>query len=247
MRELLFYERPRQLNRAVHASLRMTTDPIGFSFARDVNSVPLVLGEFVQAGLDYPIVFAGRHGEEVPAALLGLLPNDNLFVEDDGRWADGAYVPAFVRRYPFVLAGNSDAADFTVCIDEAFPGLSEEGGEPLFNADGTDGPVVKHALAFLSDFQQGLRLTEAFTTRVRALDLLVEKTINVQRAGREPSALQGFWIIDEARLRALKPKQLHTLMANGDLAAIYAHLHSLHGVRRLSQRLDRRAPSAPVH
>lgn len=247
MRQLLFYERPRQLNRAAHASLRMTTDPLGFAFASEVNSVPVVLGEFAQAGLDYPIVFAGARGAEVPAALLGLLPNHNLFVDDQGRWADGAYVPAFVRRYPFVLAGKGDAADFTVCIDEAFPGLTDQGGEPLFNADGTDGPVVKHAVAFLSDFQQGLRLTEAFTRRLRALDLLVEKTINVQGTGREPSVLQGLWIVDESRLRALKPKQLQTSMFNGDLAAIYAHLQSLHGVRRLSQRLDRRALPAPVH
>ncbi len=247
MKQLLFYDRPRELNRGEHAALRMTTDSVGFGFASMVNSVPLVLAEFAQAGLEYPIVFAGAAGLETPAALLGLLPNDNLFVDAGGAWAEGGYVPAFVRRYPFVLAEKSDAANFTVCIDEAFPGLSRERGELLFNADGTEGPVLRHAIAFLSDFQQGLRNTEAFTARVRALGLLVEKTIRLQPANGEPSALQGVSIVEESRLRALKPKQLQLLMANGDLAAIHAHLQSLHNVRRLSQRLDRRNSAASVH
>lgn len=218
----------------------MTTAPAGFDFARAVNSVPLVLAEFAQAGLEYPIVFAGSPGEEMPAVLLGLTPNDNLFVDDDGCWANGSYVPAFIRRYPFVLAEKAGGEDFTVCVDEAFPGLGEADGEPLFNADGTDGPVLRHAIAFLTDFQDGLKATRAFTTRVRELGLLEPKTIRLEPAQGETSVLQGLSVVSEERVRALKARQLQGLMASGELAAIYAHLQSLNNIRRLSARLDRR-------
>ncbi len=224
----------------------MTTAPAGFDFARTVNSVPLVLAEFAQAGLEYPIVFAGSPGEEMPAVLLGLTPNDNLFVDDDGRWAKGSYVPAFIRRYPFVLAEKAGGEDFTVCVDEAFPGLSEADGEPLFNADGTDGPVLRHAIAFLTDFQDGLKATRAFTTRVRELGLLEPRTIRLEPAQGEASVLQGLSVVSEERLRALKARQLQGLMASGELAAVYAHLQSLNNIRRLSARLDRR-PARQTH
>lgn len=246
MKQLLIYDRPRQLNRVAHRQLRMTAAPAGFDFARAINSVPLVLAEFAQAGLEYPIVFAGNPGEEVPAVLLGLTPNDNLFVDDDGLWASGSYVPAFIRRYPFVLAEKTGGEDFTVCVDEAFPGLSEANGEPLFNADGSDSPVLLHAIAFLTDFQEGLKTTRAFTTRVRELGLLESKTIRLEPAQGEPSVLQGLSVISEVRLRALKAKQLQGLMASGELAAVYAHLQSLNNIRRLSARLDRR-PTKPTH
>lgn len=245
MKQLLIYDRPRQLSRVAHRQLRMSATPVGFDFARTVNSVPLVLAEFGQAGLEYPIVFAGAAGQEVPAGLLGLTPSANLFVDDDGSWASGSYVPAFIRRYPFVLAEKAGGEDFTVCVDEAFPGLSENAGEPLFNADGSDGPVLRHAIAFLTDFQDGLKATRAFTARVRELGLLEPKTIRLEPAQGEPSVLQGLSVVSEERLRSLKPKQLQGLMASGELAAIYAHLQSLNNLRRLSARLDRRRAERP--
>jgi hypothetical protein len=220
----------------------MIGTPVGFDFARTVNSVPLVLAEFAQAGLEYPIVFAGQPGDELPAVLLGLTAGDNLFVEGDGGWAVGSYVPAFIRRYPFVLAEQAGGEDFTVCIDEAFPGLGETDGEPLFNADGSDGPVLRHAIAFLTDFQEGLKATRAFTARVRELGLLEAKTVRIEPAQGEPSVLQGLSVVSEERLRALKGKPLQGLLASGELAAIHAHLQSLNNIGRLGARMDRRQP-----
>lgn len=246
MKQLLIYDRPRQLNRVADRQLRMTAKPVGFDFARTVNSVPLVLAEFAQAGLEYPIVFAGQPGDEVPAVLLGLTAGDNLFVEDDGRWATGSYVPAFIRRYPFVLAEKAGGEDFTVCVDEAFPGLSAASGEPLFNEDGSDGPVLKHAIAFLTNFQDGLKATRTFTARVRELGLLEAKTIRLEPAEGEASMLQGLSVVSEERLRALKGKPLQNLLASGELAAIHAHLQSLNNTRRLGARMDRRR-STPTH
>ena len=244
MKQLLIYDRPRELNRVAHRQLRLSPAPVSFEFARAVNSVPLVVAEFQRASLDYPIVFAGAPGAEQPAVLLGLAQGDNLFVGDDGGWALDAYLPAFIRRYPFVLAEKDGGEDFTVCIDEAFAGLGTEEGAHLFNADGTESPVLAHAVKFLTDFQASLKQTSAFTARLRELDLLQARTLHVQTASGKSSMLDGFQVVDATRLASLKGKALQALHASGDLAVIHAHLSSLQNVQRLSARLDRRQPAS---
>jgi hypothetical protein len=240
VKQLLIYDRPRQLSRAAHRALRLVTGVPNWQFARLVNSVPMVLAEFAKAGLDYPIVFAGAPGQEQPAVLLGLHSGDNLFVDAEGAWAQDAYVPAFLRRYPFVLAEAAEGEDFTVCVDEAFPGFHASEGEPLFHEDGSDTDLLSHAVKFLSDFQAGLRDTQAFTARLRTLDLLEPRTLHVQPAQGNPSTLDGFQVVSTAKLAAVKGKALAALHTSGDLAAIHAHLNSLNHVARLSARLDRR-------
>jgi hypothetical protein len=244
VKQLLIYDRPRELNRVAHRQLRLSPAPVGFAFARGVNSVPLVAAEFQRASLDYPIVFAGAPGAEQPAVLLGLAQGDNLFVGDDGSWALDAYVPAFIRRYPFVLAEKDGGEDFTVCIDEAFAGLGTEEGAHLFNADGSESSVLTHAVKFLTDFQVSLKQTRGLTTRLRDLGLLQSRTLQVQTATGITSTLDGFQVVDATLLAAIKGKPLQALHASGDLAVIHAHLSSLQNVQRLSARMDRRQPSS---
>lgn len=248
MKQLLIYDRPRPLHREAHRTLRLVSGAPDWRFARAVNSVPMVLAEFGHAGLDYPLVFAGTPGQEQPAVLLGLHSGDNLFVDDTGHWAQDAYVPAFLRRYPFVLAEVDGGEDFTVCVDEAYAGFDTTRGDPLFNEDGSATALLGHAVTFLSDFQAGLRATQAFTARLRELDLLEPRTLHVQPAQGNATSLDGFQVVSAGRLAAIKGKALAALHTSGDLAAIHAHLHSLNNVARLSARLDRRrTPSAAVN
>lgn len=244
MKQLLIYDRPRPLNREAHRSLRLVPGMPDWTFARGVNSVPMVLAEFANAGLDYPLVFAGAPGQEQPAVLLGLHSGDNLFVDEAGHWALDAYVPAFLRRYPFVLAEVDGGEDFTVCVDEAYAGFDTTLGEPLFNEDGSDTALLGHAVKFLSDFQAGLRATQAFTARLRELDLLEPRTLHVQPAQGNATTLDGFQVVSLERLAAIEGEALAALHTSGDLAAIHAHLNSLNNVARLSARLDRRRSPA---
>ena len=49
----------------------------------------------------YPIVFSD---ESVPiAAVVGLRNDSNLFVDSQGQWLADESLPAYVRRYPFIL------------------------------------------------------------------------------------------------------------------------------------------------
>jgi len=249
MKQLLIYDRPVPLDRRQHRNLRLHAMPGDFGFAAGINSVPLAAAEFARAACEYPIVFAGTGEDVLPAALLGLRGGENLSVDADGRWLEGGYVPAFLRRYPFVLAEKPGAADgFTVCLDAGYPGLGEERGDPLFTGDGGDSPLLGNALRFLEEYQAHLQRTRAFTRRLHQLELLQPRRIRVQPAAGEAFNLDGLAVVDEARLRALKGKPLLELLRSGDLGWIHVHLMSLVNIERLSRRMDARAqPSTGSH
>ncbi|MDH3461075.1 MAG: SapC family protein [Burkholderiaceae bacterium] len=238
MTQLMFYERPIALNRERHQALRMSPTQNHFGFAAKTNAVPIASTEFAEAARDYPIVFVGEEGGPFNvAALVGLRDNENLMVDAQGLWATGTYVPAFARRYPFVLAKTDDADRLTVCIDEVYPGLSNDTGEPLFEADGAESAYLKRVLEFLQLFHNEAQRTTMFATRLKELGLLVSKVINVERKGTRQS-LQGVWIVDRARLAGMDDVRVVELFRSGYLSWIDAHLLSLGNLTRLVSRLD---------
>ena len=97
------------------------------------------------------------------------------FVDAQDRWL-ARYLPAFVRRYPFVLA-EVPGQSLAVCIDEAYPGLSETEGEALFDDKGQETPYLKQTLEFLTQYQREHARTEAFCKRLQDNGLLKETNV----------------------------------------------------------------------
>ena len=146
-------------------------------------------------------------------------------------------MPAFARRYPFVLANTEDDTKLTVCIDEVYPGLGTQQGEALFNADGSQTPYLKRVLDFLQLFHAETQRTSTFATRLKELGLLVPKVINVERGG-ERQSVGGLWIVDAATLRGIDDTRVLELLRAGYLAWIEAHLLSLGSLSRLMARMQ---------
>lgn len=236
MTTLLFYEKPIPLSRDLHLKTRIKE--IGnLGYASHTNSIPIAAAEFVDVAREYPIVFTGQAGAAFfPIALVGLRMNENLYVTKTGDWK-GTYIPAFVRRYPFVLAEKQGADDFEVYIDEAYPGFGKKDGRRLFGDDGEPSETLSQAIKFLSSYQGEILRTRNFVERIQKLDLLVQKVVRVESNGAEPIVLEGFSVIDEDRLMALEDTQLLDLTRSGYLPWVYAHLMSLGNVSRLSQHL----------
>ncbi|WP_293778372.1 SapC family protein [uncultured Oxalicibacterium sp.] len=245
MTTMIFYERAVALNRERHQKLKLQLKANHFSFASKTNSVLVAGSEFAEASRDYPIVFVGKEGGPFTlAALVGLGEKDNLMVDENGHWETNTYIPAFIRRYPFVLAGGEGAESLTVCVDEAYPGLNEEQGEALFNEDGTETEYLKKVIEFLVLFHSEMKRTAAFAEKMAELGLLTSKVVTIEREGSKQT-LEGAWVIDEAKLNALDDKTMLELVRTGYLGWIYAHLMSLNNVTRLARRMDvRRLTSA---
>lgn len=240
MTTLLFYEKPVPLisERHLKSRIEATGD---FGFSASTNSIPLAVIEFVDAAKEYPIAFTGEEGGAVfPIALVGVRKNENLFVSESGAW-EGRFIPAFVRRYPFVLGEKEgDGKNFDVFIDETYAGFGGKNGERLFTDQGETSDWLKQMLEFLSNYQGEIERTRRFVERLQELKLLVPRVLQAEREGDEPMVLQGFSVVDEQRLMALSDVDLLELARSGFLAWIYAHLISMGNVSRLSMLLAAR-------
>jgi hypothetical protein len=230
-----FYSNVVPLNRDRHRNLKLRTEG-PMRFAAGTHFVPLTAVELFDAAREYPIVFAG--GEDAsPVAVLGLRSGENLFVDANGRWAEAAYVPAFVRRYPFILSETSDTTQYTVCLDESYEGLSETEGTRLFDEEGKESELVTRIVGFLKDFLTESERTRRFVQRLRELDLLSSQDMQVKDPRGRTYALREFRTVDEKKLKALGDDVLGELHRSGYLGCIYAHLVSLGNVMRLASRV----------
>ena len=235
MANLLFYKNPVPLNKKDHKDKKISAEGRTFSFAANTNSVILAGVEFSEAAKEYPIVFAQAGEHVVPVALLGLRNEENLYVNDAGGW-DARYIPAFVRRYPFVLAETGESGQRAVCIDEAYPGFSDETGEPLFKDDETT-PILQQALDFLEEYQKQYVRTEAFVARLRENDLLMALNAKVDMVDGQQFGLSGLLAVDERKLLQLGDEQALALFRSGELSWIYCHLMSMGCMGQLVERV----------
>jgi len=216
------YGKPEALNADVHGALRYKAGGAPYAKAQGVHLVPLLVGEFAQAMMHYPVIFAGE--EKTPLAVMGLTDGQNFFIKD-GHFEDGAYVPAYLRRHPFTLA-RAGEDQFVVCIDREEAGFVTEGeGEALF-ADGEPTEFTKNAMNFLTEFQAETARTGAFIKLLNDVGLFeVKNTVFLVDGRQEPVA--EYYAIAEERIADLSDEQLAKLVRSGALTAVHAHLMSL--------------------
>lgn len=234
--QLLIYETAVPVSSARHADCSVEAGA-NYAFARTVNSVPLMAVEFPNAAPEYAIVFAGAQDAPMPAVILGVRGNENLYLSGDGAW-QARYLPAFVRRYPFVFSVADDGKTFMLCVDEAFPGFNREGrGQRLFGDDGKPTPYVDNVLKFLQEYQAQFLRTQAFCKKVKELDLLEPMQAQVSMADGQRLSLGGFWAVSRAKLKALPPEKLGELAKTDELELLYLHLQSMRNFNELKDRL----------
>jgi len=215
-----------------------------YAFSRKVNSVPLMAVEFPGAAAEYAIVFAGNEEAVMPAVILGMREQENLYLGPLGGW-QAKYIPAFLRRYPFVFSSNDEGKNFVLCIDEGFPGFNQEGrGEKLFNGEGKPSPFVDNVLKFLQSYQVEFRRTQAFCDKLRQLNLLEPMRAQITLDSGERMALTGFMAVNRGRLKTLSGEKLAEMARSDELELVYAHLHSMRNFVAMRERFA--APAAKL-
>lgn len=238
------FRAPELLDAQRHGALRLA--PLrDFSIAARMHAVFVAATEIAEAALEYPIVFVqagdldadGRPAVS-PVALLGLVAGENLFVEGT-RWK-AQYLPAFVRRYPFVSGSGGPM------IDAAWSGLSPLEGEPLYDAQGRPTAALDEALAFLGRFDAEARRTRGFCARLLELDLLRPMQADATLPDGQRLTVEGFRVIDEERLRALPDAAVLELHRNGMLMLAQLQRASLARLRQLVEMKARREQSRPT-
>lgn len=235
----LLYKELVPLNTQQHGAWRSRTTDKATWLAKQ-NIVPLTVEEFAGAQRHFPIVFSSGD-KPVPLALMGLNEGLNAFVDEDGTIADSVYVPAYARRYPFMLARiSAERSDLSLCFDPTTDLVGEfSDGQPLFDNDNpTD--ACKATLSFCEQFEIAGQKTESFMAELQKHGLLMpgETTIRPDGAGK-PFVYRGFQMVDEAKLRDLPGDVLAEWNKNGILLLVHLHLVSLQLMSNLFTRQAR--------
>jgi SapC len=205
-------------------------------FLAKQHAIPLTIDEFATAQRYYPIIFSAGENP-VPLALMGLNEGVNTFVDDDGKLIGESYVPAYVRRYPFLLARLRDDSDeLSLCFDPSADAIGPfDEGDALFE-NGEPSEATKSVLGFCEQFEQAGQRTTAFMKELTDAGLLMDGEVSIQTDAPEPFIYRGFQMVDENKLRDLRGDQLRKMMQSGLLPLVHAHLFSLQTMRDIFAR-----------
>jgi hypothetical protein len=229
----LFYQDLVPLSSIDHANFRARAlDKADFLINQ--HAVPLTSDEFASASRFYPIVFSAGDNP-VPLALMGLNEGVNTFVGEDGKLLNPVYVPAYVRRYPFLLAKlRPDTDELSLCFDPTSGAIGEfDEGDALFE-NGEPTEATKAVLEFCKNFEEAGQRTGLFMEELQKADLLMDGEVSIQPEGSDkPFIYRGFKMVDENKLRELRGDVLRKMMQNGMLGLIFAHLFSLQLMREV--------------
>jgi hypothetical protein len=233
----LFYSAIEPLNLDQHGKMKVR----GITSMPEVghtHAVPLTVDEFTLVQRHFPIVFSVGD-TPVPIALMGLNEGVNVFLDDNGRSTDpNLYIPAYLRRYPFLLAKlRPDSDELSLCYDPTSGAVGEfDEGEPLFEGD-QPSAATKAILEFCEQFEAAGLRTNAFVEDLVKSDLLMDGEVAIQPEGfDQPFVYRGFRMVDEEKVRNLRGDELRKMNQNGMLPLVYAHLFSLSQMRDIFAR-----------
>ncbi len=244
---VLFYSQPEPLSPETHGKMGVKSMNGPFGFAKAGHAVPLTVGEFPLSALTGPIIFVGD--EKLPIAVMGLNAGENMFVRDDGLFEAATYIPAYIRRYPFVFANDDNAKQMVLCVDRAAEFVVDKGfDQPFFEADGQPSAYTKNCIEFCNNFEIERQRTMSFIALLNELDLFETKTANFtpnnpDGTPGETQKIAEYFGVSEEKLNKLPTDKYIELRDNGALAQIHAHLISLAGWDRLiAMALARQVP-----
>lgn len=232
----ILYRQPVAVSRELHAQWGLQLPAVGrYAFARQAAILPVVGPEFQKASMEYPLVFVDTPTGVNAAIVIGLLPNQNLFVTNEGDWR-GNYVPAYVRRYPFISATAGDSSHFTLCMDAAYEGFVTgdcADDERLWNNDGQEGPALANMLPLVRDYHAATESTARFAGSLREWGLLESMDVQVELKNGRKHTLNGLSRVVPERLNTLSNERIVAMVKSGRMEWVYAHISSLQHFRSL--------------
>lgn len=238
---VLFYNKPEPLSLEAHRNLGVKRISEPFGFLRSAHAVPVTVSEFGLSAGSYPVIFVGA--DKTPVAVMGIRQGQNLFVEANGQTEHEVYIPAFVRRYPFVFASDDAQDRLLLCVDSQAPMVSSEPDVPFFEGD-QPSKFTQDAIEFCKEFERQRRATAEFIKLLESHDLFEQKTVaftprDAQGNEGQQQKIADYWAIDEKKLNELPAEKFIELRDNGALGAIYAHMVSLLNWPQIIQRAVR--------
>ena len=230
----VFYRAIEPIQVNVHGKMKVRSVVDMGEIAR-THAVPVTTDEFPVVQRHYPIVFS-IGDNPVPIALMGLNEGVNVFLDERGQPHNPSfYIPAYIRRYPFLLARlRADSDEMSLCFDPTSGSVGEfEEGQPLFDGE-TPTQATQSILEFCEQFEAAGQRTASFMEELQRAGLLMDGEVAIQPSGAEqPYIYRGFKMIDEDKFKELRGDELRKMNQNGMLTLIFAHMFSLSQMREV--------------
>ncbi len=231
----LFYNNPAPLDAQKHVKLGLKKN-FGLGFTAGINAVPVNMIEMPQICHFYPIAFS-PDGNATPVAILGLRDNENLFFGKNGEWLPDTYIPAYIRRYPFIFSEIPNTDQLTLCVDMNDAVVDEKSDQKFFDKTGKATPLAQNALEFCKSYHAAAQQTLAFSKALADSGLLIDRKADITIGEKQRISFSGFRIIDEQKLAEMSDKDFSEWRKRGWLPFLYAHLFSGAQWQRLTNLL----------
>lgn len=230
-----FFSQVVVLNRNDHRAMKVKLPGKDYRFSTSAMTVPVVISEFFDLAVDFPILLASDgNGQLSPIALLGLKAGQNVFVDAAGQWS-AAYLPAALRAHPFgIVESETEKGLWFSVVEQSY--LDENEGVALFDNSGESAPDLLRANSLSMAFETDRAKTAALVAHLQELKLIKETTLQLVPESAEPISINGCHVIDEATFGALPAKAVQSLHTKGHLGACYALLLSLRNVQKLLKK-----------
>lgn len=229
------------LSNEAHKEVRVSVDFSG-GFASDLSSCPVVPHEFRNIQHHFPIFFKKLEGgdEYTPIALLGLEPEENLFIKDD-KW-DCRYEPLFLSTKPFIVGvENKEADSGKVLIDTKSPRLAaDSSGEAIFDDEGAETEFLKDTVKKLELMHSSGRSGEEFVAWLNKFDLLEPFALEVKLEDGSNNRLVGLYTINEQKVAALEPGAVSEMVDRGFMMATFMVMASMASIADLVDRKNQK-------
>ncbi len=245
---VMFYKNPQPLTKDNHSKFGVKPVDRPFDFMADQHFLPMTAPEFGAAAASMPVIFAGE--DKAPLAVMGIRQKENLFVEE-GQYKQDFYMPAFARRYPFVLAGDQANDRFIVCVDTEAECVTDKAPtQTFFDKDDTSA-FTKEAFQFLQNYERDRQATAQMIEDFKAADLFESKVMNFRGNNADGSEaplqkIADYFAVSEQKMKALPADKLKEFSDKGYLAVAHAHLVSLGNWQRLVNMTLRRQANQPA-
>lgn len=224
-----------RLDNVAHAGLRIVRGH-GAAYGDAVNQIALFLPEYEEAQRDYPILFLRQEDGTLQAvAILGLDRDENLFLEGDGRWSAG-YVPAMVRRGPFLIGFAQGEPVIHVDLDHPRVAQPDGPGDPVFLPQGGQAPALERALDALRAIHVGHDAAGPASALLDELGLVEPVSLDVQVSDRDSYSFNDYLAITHEKIASLDGAALARLNQAGLLMPAVFAAASLANVNRLIAR-----------
>ena len=228
------YKQVTLINSQVHNKASIKQEHT-FDYAKKLMSAPITAREFYECCKTYPIVFSKDHqGAWTASVLLGYKEDENLFVDQNGGWENRSYIPASIRRYPFIFIAHDDQ-EFFLGVDESSL-LWDDQSNRLFDDDNNPTQLTQNILAFMNDFQRDALETTNFIEKLESLGFLEAQTARVMTPDQTVHHIDGFFVVNEDRLRSYVQDAPITSENLSMIQLITAHLISLSNLHYLWSR-----------